>query len=67
MTIRRQITNRAGNDDIIAIKPVSGGWHRVISVKRRGEFCQIIRHAKPHLTEADKPNTAVTHRNLSPK
>ena len=66
MTIRRQITERAGNDDIIAIKPVSGGWHRVISVKWRGEFCQIIGHAKPHLAEADKPNTAVTASHFIP-
>ena len=64
MTIRRQIANCAGNDDIVAIQPVSGGWHRVISVKWCGDFGQIIGHAKPHLAEADKPNTAVTHRIL---
>jgi hypothetical protein len=65
MTICRQITKRAGNDDIITIQPVSGGWYRVIGVKWRGNFCQIIGHAKPHLAEANKPNTAITHRILS--
>lgn len=65
MTIRRQIANCAGNDDIIAVQPVSGGWHRVIGIKWRSDFCQIIGHAKSHLAEANKPNTAVTHRILS--
>ena len=66
MTIRRQIANCAGNDDIITVQPFSGGWHRVIGIKWRRDFCQIIGHAKPHLAEANKPNTAVTHHILSP-
>lgn len=65
MTSRSQIAERAGNEDIIPVQPVSGGWHRVIGIKWRSDFCQIIGHAKPHLAEANKPNTAVTHRILS--
>ena len=47
MTIRRQIANCAGNDDIIAIQPVSGGWHRVISVKWRGDFARLLAMPSP--------------------
>ena len=65
MTICRQLTKRVGKDDIITVKLVSGGWYRVIGVKWRSDFCQIIGHAKSHLAEANKPNTAVTHRILS--
>ena len=50
---------------VITVKLVSGGWYRVISVKWRGDFRQIIGHAKSHLAEANKPNTAITHRILS--